>query len=128
MSNISVNIKGLGIQNLHKGITPLQIMVDTKEVSKDSIICKVDGELTDLSAQLLNDCDLQFMDAKSKEGHSVLLHSTAHLMAQAVKRLFPETKVPIGPFLENRFYYDFDVKTPFSEEDLKRIEEEMYNI
>ncbi len=128
MSNISVNIKGLGIQNLHKGITPLQIMVDTKEVSKDSIICKVDGELTDLSAQLLNDCDLQFMDAKSKDGHSVLLHSTAHLMAQAVKRLFPETKVTIGPFLENKFYYDFDVKTPFSEEDLKRIEEEMYNI
>ena len=75
MSNISVNIKGLGIQNLHKGITPLQIMVDTKEVSRDSIICKVDGELTDLSAQLLNDCDLQFMDAKSKDGHSVLLHS-----------------------------------------------------
>ena len=128
MSNISVNIKGIGIQNLHKGITPLQIMVDTKEVSKDSIICKVDGELTDLSAQLLNDCDLQFMDAKSKDGHSVLLHSTAHLMAQAVKRLFPETKVTIGPFLENKFYYDFDVKTPFSEEDLKRIEEEMYNI
>ena len=128
MSNISVNIKGLGIQNLHKGITPLQIMVDTKEVSKDSIICKVDGELTDLSAQLLKNCDLQFMDAKSKDGHSVLLHSTAHLMAQAVKRLFPETKVTIGPFLENKFYYDFDVKTPFSEEDLKRIEEEMYNI
>ena len=128
MSNISVNIKGLGIQNLHKGITPLQIMVDTKEVSKDSIICKVDGELTDLSAQLLKNCDLQFMDAKSKDGHSVLLHSTAHLMAQAVKRLFPETKVTIGPFLENKFYYDFDVKTPFSEEDLKRIEEEMFNI
>ena len=128
MSNISVNIKGLGIQNLHKGITPFQIMVDTKEVSKDSIICKVDGELTDLSAQLLKNCDLQFMDAKSKDGHSVLLHSTAHLMAQAVKRLFPETKVTIGPFLENKFYYDFDVKTPFSEKDLKRIEEEMYNI
>mgnify|MGYP003324760403 CR=1 FL=1 len=68
------------------------------------------------------------MDAKSKDGHSVLLHSTAHLMAQAVKRLFPTTKVTIGPYLENRFYYDFDVKTPFTEEDLVKIEEEMLNI
>ncbi len=54
------------------------------------------------------------MDAKSKDGHSVLLHSTAHLMAQAVKRLYPKTKVTIGPFLENRFYYDFDVEIPFT--------------
>ena len=90
MSNILVNIKGLSSQEFPKGVTPLQIMSDTKGVSKDSIICKVDGVLTDLSASLSNDCDLQFMDAKSKDGHSVLLHSTAHLMAQAVKRLFPK--------------------------------------
>ena len=128
MSNILVNIKGLNSQEFPKGVTPLQIMTDTKGVSKDSIICKVDGVLTDLSAQLSNDCELQFMDAKSKDGHSVLLHSTAHLMAQAVKRLFPKTKVTIGPYLENRFYYDFDVETPFLEEDLAKIEAEMVNI
>ena len=128
MSNILVNIKGLSSKEFPKGVTPLQIMTDTKGVSKDAIICKVDGVLTDLSAQLSNDCDLQFMDAKSKDGHSVLLHSTAHLMAQAVKRLFPKTKVTIGPYLENRFYYDFDVETPFSEEDLTKIEEEMLKI
>ena len=56
---------------------------------------------------------VQFIDAKSKDGHNVLLHSTAHLMAQAVKRLYPKTKVTIGPFLENSSYYDFDVETPF---------------
>jgi len=128
VSNISINIKGLDSQELPKGITPLQIMQETKGVSGDSVICKVDGQLTDLSAELLNDCELQFMDAKSKDGHSVLLHSTAHLMAQAVKRLFPKTKVTIGPFLENRFYYDFDVETPFTEEDLAKIEEEMLKI
>ena len=128
MSNILVNIKGINSQEFPKGVTPLQIMTDVKSVSKDSIICKVNGVLTDLSAQLSNDCDLQFMDAKSKDGHSVLLHSTAHLMAQAVKRLFPKTKVTIGPYLENRFYYDFDVETPFSEEDLTKIEKEMLKI
>src|SRR6056300_346016 len=103
-------------------------MSETKGISSDSIICKVDGVLTDLSVSLYSNCELQFMDAKSKDGHSVLLHSTAHLMAQAVKRLFPKTKVTIGPFLENRFFYDFDVETPFTEDDLLNIEEEMLKI
>ena len=128
MSNISINIKGVGEHDFKNGVTPLEIMSETKGISSDSIICKVDGVLTDLSASLSSNCELQFMDAKSKDGHSVLLHSTAHLMAQAVKRLFPKTKVTIGPFLENRFYYDFDVATPFTEDDLLKIEEEMLKI
>ena len=128
MSNISINIKGIGEHDFKNGVTPLEIMSETKATSSDSIICKVDGVLTDLSASLSSNCELQFMDAKSKDGHSVLLHSTAHLMAQAVKRLFPKTKVTIGPFLENRFYYDFDVETPFTEDDLLKIEEEMLKI
>ena len=128
MSNISIKIKGFDSQEFPKGITPLQIMNDIKGVPKDTIICKVDGQLTDLSSTLNKNCELQFMDAKSKDGHSVLLHSTAHLMAQAVKRLFPKTKVTIGPFLENRFYYDFDVNSPFTEEDLLEIENEMMKI
>jgi threonyl-tRNA synthetase len=128
VSNISINIKGVGEHDFKNGVTPLEIMSETKGISSDSIICKVDGVLTDLSASLSSNCELQFMDAKSKDGHSVLLHSTAHLMAQAVKRLFPKTKVTIGPFLENRFYYDFDVETPFTEDDLLKIEEEMLKI
>jgi threonyl-tRNA synthetase len=128
VSNISINIKGIGEHDFKNGVTPLEIMSETKGISSDSIICKVDGVLTDLSASLSSNCELQFMDAKSKDGHSVLLHSTAHLMAQAVKRLFPKTKVTIGPFLENRFYYDFDVETPFTENDLLKIEEEMLKI
>ena len=128
MINISINIKGIGEHDFKNGVTPLEIMSETKGISSDSIICKVDGVLTDLSASLSSNCELQFMDAKSKDGHSVLLHSTAHLMAQAVKRLFPKTKVTIGPFLENRFYYDFDVETPFTEDDLLKIEEEMLKI
>jgi threonyl-tRNA synthetase len=128
VSNISINIKGVGEHDFKNGVTPLEIMSETKGISSDSIICKVDGVLTDLSASLSSNCELQFMDAKSKDGHSVLLHSTAHLMAQAVKRLFPKTKVTIGPFLENRFYYDFDVETPFTENDLLKIEEEMLKI
>jgi len=128
VTNISINIVGLGTETYPRGTTPLQILSSAKGVSKETIICKVDKILTDLSVQLNSDCTVQFLDGKSKDGHNVLLHSTAHLMAQAVKRLYPKTKVTIGPFLENRFYYDFDVETPFTEEDLLKIEEEMLKI
>jgi threonyl-tRNA synthetase len=128
VTNISINIIGLGTETYPSGTTPLQILTSAKGVSKETIICKVDKVLTDLSVQLDSDCTVQFLDGKSKDGHNVLLHSTAHLMAQAVKRLYPKTKVTIGPFLENRFYYDFDVVTPFTEEDLLKIEEEMLKI
>ena len=128
MKSISVNLKGFGLQNLNHGVTPKQILNEIKGIPKNVVVCKVDGVLCDLSIKLTKDCDLQFLDAKSKDGHSVLLHSSAHLMAQAVKRLFPKTKVTIGPYLDNRFYYDFDVETPFSEEDLTKIEQEMVKI
>ena len=128
MKNISINVVGFGTEQYPTGTTPLELLSSIKGVSNDTLICKVDKVLMDLSVKLENDCTVQFLDGKSKDGHSVLLHSTAHLMAQAVKRLFPKTKVTIGPFLENRFYYDFDVVTPFTEDDLLSIEKEMLKI
>ena len=128
MKNISINVVGIGTESYPSGTTPLEILSSTKGIAKDTIICKVDDILTDLSAPLTSDVTVKFLDGKSKDGHSVLLHSTAHLMAQAVKRLHPKTKVTIGPYLENRFYYDFDVETPFTEEDLLEIEKEMLKI
>ena len=128
MKNISINVVGIGAESYPSGTTPLEILSSTKGIAKDTIICKVDDVLTDLSFPLTSDATVKFLDGKSKEGHSVLLHSTAHLMAQAVKRLHPKTKVTIGPYLENRFYYDFDVETPFTEEDLLEIEKEMLKI
>ena len=128
MKNISINVVGIGAESYPNGTTPLEILSSTKGIAKDTIICKVDDILTDLSTSLTGDATVQFLDGKSKDGHSVLLHSTAHLMAQAVKRLYPKTKVTIGPYLENRFYYDFDVETPFTEQDLLKIEKEMLKI
>ena len=125
MSNISVNILGIGEHSFPSGISPLEIQQSMKGIPSNAIICTIDDNLADLSTPLEQSCTLKYLDGKSKDGHSVLLHSTAHLMAQAVKRLFPKTKVTIGPYLENRFYYDFDVETPFTEEDLLSIENEM---
>ncbi len=128
MKNISINIVGFSTESYPSGTTPSEVLESLKGGPKNTIICKVDDILTDLNEPLNQDVKLQFLDGKSKDGHSVLLHSTAHLMAQAVKRLFPNTKVTIGPYLDNRFYYDFDVETPFSEEDLAKIEKEMHKI
>ena len=128
MKNISINIVGFSTESYPSGTTPSEVLQSLKGGPKNTIICKVDDILTDLNEPLNQDVKLQFLDGKSKDGHSVLLHSTAHLMAQAVKRLFPNTKVTIGPYLDNRFYYDFDVETPFSEEDLAKIEKEMHKI
>jgi len=128
VSDILINIKGIGEHSFRSGITPLEIKSEVKGIQKNAIICKINDSLVDLSSKISQDCEIQFLDAQSKDGHSVLLHSTAHLMAQAVKRLFPKTKVTIGPYLDNRFYYDFDVETPFTEEDLKEIEKEMQKI
>lgn len=128
MSNISVNILGIGEHSFHSGISPLEIQQSMKGIPSNAIICTIDDQLADLSTPLKQSCTLKYLDGKSKDGHSVLLHSTAHLMAQAVKRLFPKTKVTIGPYLDNRFYYDFDVETPFTEEDLVSIETEMARI
>ena len=125
MSNISVNILGIGEHSFPSGISPLEIQQSMKGIPSNAIICTIDDHLADLSTPLEQSCTLKYLDGKSKDGHSVLLHSTAHLMAQAVKRLFPKTKVTIGPYLDNRFYYDFDVETPFTEEDLLSIETEM---
>jgi threonyl-tRNA synthetase len=91
----------------------------------DMIAAKVDDKLVDLNYQINEDAKIEILSGESEEGHSILLHSTAHLMAHAVKSLFPEAKVTIGPAIKNRFYYDFDIEGTFSEDDLMKIEQRM---
>src|SRR5262245_37024149 len=81
--------------------------------------------VVDLSRPLTSDCTLAPVPADSPEGLEVIRHSAAHLMAQAVKRLFPETQITIGPVIENGFYYDFKRAAGFTPDDLGRIEEGM---
>lgn len=97
----------------------------SNSLAKKAVAAKIDGELYDMSYVLDHDAKVEFIMPESEEGVEVIRHSAAHLMAQAVIRLFPGTKVTIGPAIENGFYYDFDPKEQFTEEDLIRIEEEM---
>jgi threonyl-tRNA synthetase len=92
---------------------------------RDAIAVRVDGRIVDLYRPLTQSSTVEPISAASREGTDVLRHSAAHLMAQAVKRLFPETQVTIGPVIEDGFYYDFKKDAPFTPDDLERIEAEM---
>jgi len=98
----------------------------SKKKLKQAIACKCDDTLLDLSRQVPSGCSsIQPVYPDTPEGLHVLRHSAAHLMAQAVKKLFPSAKVTIGPAIENGFYYDFDFERSFTPDDLKAIEEVM---
>ncbi len=92
------------------------------------IAARVNGELCDLAYALAAGDEVEPIEISSADGRAILRHSTAHVMAQAVQDLFPEAKLGIGPPVENGFYYDFDVPTPFTPEDLERIETAMRRI
>ncbi|GAA0381588.1 threonine--tRNA ligase [Acrocarpospora corrugata] len=92
------------------------------------IAARAGGELKDLAAVVAEGVDVKPVTVDSADGRAILRHSAAHVMAQAVQELFPEAKLGIGPPVENGFYYDFDVKEPFTPDDLKRVEKRMREI
>lgn len=94
-------------------------------LAKATLAGRVDGKLVDLSTRVEQDASVAIVTGRDPEGLEIIRHSTAHLMAQAVKELFPEAQVTIGPAIENGFYYDFSYSRPFTPEDLKTIEERM---
>ncbi|MGB3748422.1 MAG: threonine--tRNA ligase [Rhodanobacter sp.] len=97
-------------------------------LAKATLAGKVDGRLVDASFPIEHDASLQIVTEKSPEALEILRHSTAHLMGQAVQRLFPGAQVTIGPVIDNGFYYDFAYERPFTPEDLPKIEAEMHKI
>ncbi len=126
MKNISITLPDKSKHEYARGTTPLQIAESISPgLARATVAAKIDGVVRDATFPIEKDSDVILLTGDSPEGHEVLLHSTAHLMAQAVKELFPDAKVTIGPAIENRFYYDFDIDGTFSEDDLKRIEEKM---
>ena len=112
-----------------KGITPLQIAEGiSKGLANEILSARLNEREVDLTHKIEADATILFHKFRDEEGKKVYWHSTAHIMAQAVKRLYPDVKIAIGPAIENGFYYDFDKNTPFSDSDLKKIEEEMRKI
>src|SRR5277367_1378006 len=129
MSGITITLPDGSQQNLPGGITPLDVAQSiSPRLADAALVAKVSGELWDLTRPLEGDSTLQLLTNKDPEALYVYRHSTAHLLAAAVLELFPETQLGIGPPTDTGFYYDFQRETPFTPEDLEKIEGRMQEL
>ncbi|CAB4697764.1 MAG: threonine--tRNA ligase [Actinobacteria bacterium] len=123
MANISISVNGEK-RSVESEIRPTQLFAEKNDV----VVCKINGDLKDLWSELKDGDVVESVSIDSPEGLSVLRHSTAHVMAQAVQEVFPETKLGIGPPITDGFYYDFDPLKPFNPDDLEKLESSMRKI
>ena len=125
---MKITLKG-DVREFEAPKTALEIAASLSQaLKKEALAVKVDGEVQGLTTVIDRDCALEFLTFADEEGRRVYRHTASHVMAQAVKALWPEAKLAIGPAIENGFYYDFDCDTAFSTEDFKKIEKEMERI
>ncbi|MBP5426492.1 MAG: threonine--tRNA ligase [Clostridiales bacterium] len=123
---IKITLKDGSVREYTKGITVKEITEDiSRRLMQDALACEVDGELRDLRYEINQDATLNILTFEDDGGKSAYRHTASHIMAQAVKRLFKDVKLAIGPSIDNGFYYDFDFDRTFTTEDLEAIEEEM---
>ena len=126
---IKIELKDGAIIEVEKGSSIIDVAKKISEgLARVTLAGLVNGEVQDLRHKLTEDCKLEILTFDSLEGKKAYWHTTSHIMAQAIKRLYPEIKLAIGPSIDNGFYYDFDTEKPFSEEDLIKIEDEMKKI
>src|SRR4051812_6523933 len=129
MDNIQVTLPDGSVKSVPPGTRPLEVAREISiRLADDAIVARVDGNLWDLNRPLEGNAQLQILTTKNPEALEVYRHSAAHLLAAAVLELFPETKLGIGPPIETGFYYDFQRETPFTPEDLEKIEKRMWEI
>jgi threonyl-tRNA synthetase len=129
MSTIQITLPDGSTQSVAAETRPIDIAKGiSPRLADAAIAAKVNGEMFDLTRPLEKDATLQILTTKDPESLEVYRHSTAHLLAAAVLELYPETQLGIGPPIENGFYYDFDRPTPFTPEDLEKIEKKMWEI
>ena len=123
MDKITVRFPDGSAREYKKGVSLAEVARDLGR--RDALVAKVDGVLHDLNSTLDRDASVEFLTFDSPEGREVYWHSSAHLLAQAVKDLFPEAKLAIGPPIDEGFYYDINIGRPFTPEDIERIEARM---
>lgn len=126
---IKITLKDGAVREFEQGVTLSDIALSISPgLARVALCAMLDENVVDLSYQVQKDCHVAFVTFDDEKGRWAYRHTASHILAQAVKRLYPETKLAIGPAIENGFYYDFDVSEPFSPEDLEKIETEMQKI
>ena len=126
---MKITLKDGSVLEYQQSLTAGEVAKNISEgLFRNAVCAKIDGELVDLSTVIDKDCSLQIITLKDKEGLQVYRHTASHVLAQAVKSIFPTSKLAIGPTIENGFYYDIEFKTPITREDMAKIEKEMQSI
>ena len=126
---MKITLKDGSEKEYERSMSVLDIAKDISEgLARAATCAKIDGDIVDLRTDVSKDCELELLTFDSEDGRGAFWHTTSHIMAQAIKRLYPETKLAIGPSIDNGFYYDLDRETPFVAEDLEKIEAEMKKI
>ena len=126
---VKVTLKNGDVLEVNKGISVLEIAKQISgRLAKEAMAGEVNEKVVDLGFKIEEDSTLNILKFEDNQGEHTFRHSSAHLLAMAVKRLFPDTKLAIGPAIDNGFYYDFDTEHVFSPEDLVKIEAEMKKI
>ena len=126
---MKITLKDDSVKEYERSMSVLDIAKDISEgLARAATCAKIDGDIVDLRTDVSKDCELELLTFDSEDGRGAFWHTTSHIMAQAIKRLYPETKLAIGPSIDNGFYYDLDRETPFVAEDLEKIEAEMKKI
>src|SRR5215469_6900243 len=129
MSSLQVTLPDGSVQSVPQGARRIDIARSiSPRITDDAIVARVNGDLWDLNRSLESDSKVEILTPRNPEALEVYRHSTAHLLAAAVLELFPETKLGIGPPTDTGFYYDFQRETPFTPEDLEKIEKRMWEI
>ncbi len=131
MSEVKVHligVEGEAERSVTETTTIGELFAEIFGQDRSAIAARVNGELRDLSRVVADGDEIEPVKASSEDGRAIIRHSTAHVLAQAVQELFPDAKLGIGPPVENGFYYDFDVATPFTPEDLGKLEKKMQQI
>ena len=123
---MKITLKDGSFKEYEGSMSVLDITKDISEgLARVATSARVNGEVVDLRHVVSEDCELEILTFDNEEGKGAFWHTTSHIMAQAIKRLYPDTKLAIGPSIENGFYYDVDRETPFAAEDLEKIEKEI---
>ena len=126
---IKITLKDGSVKEIEKPMSIFEVAkIISEGLARMATAGEVNGEVKDLRFVVEKDCTLNILTFDSLDGKKAYWHTTSHIMAQAVKRLFPDVKLAIGPAIDEGFYYDFDVEKPFTEEDKTKIEEEMKKI
>ncbi|SDX40710.1 threonine--tRNA ligase [Tepidimicrobium xylanilyticum] len=129
MEKIKIILPDNSVREYYKGVTVLEIAKDISEgLARVALGAVVNGKTKGMQETIEEDSDFRLVKFEDKEGKEIFWHTSAHIMALAVKRLFPDVKFAIGPAIEDGFYYDFDTEHRFTPEDLEKIEEEMKRI